>query len=184
MSTKNNQTKRRLPIYVVLAGLLLGGVGTLLTVDAYTQDENLGRLAEKLTEHMEQFDHCDFSDITPEMEERLESLGKQYDAVLQEYGLNPNPTDAQLAEMNKRLSPLDKEYEEIVSKLDGELTESEAAELEQRLDTLDAELVSVLAEFGIVGPQLTEAQFAELDKKLDSLYEQFEATFADSVYCS
>lgn len=286
MSTKNNQTKRRLPIYAVLTGLLLGSVGALMTVNAYTQegqdavsggghsyegimtqydaimasygfkfpelteeqvaemdakfaeldaeyekvlaeggddltaeqedalaelykksdailesygfkfpkltdaqaaelDEKLGWLGVEFMEYLEQSGYCHFGDIAPELEERFELLGKQYDAILQEYGLiQPELTDAQLAEMNKRLAPLDKEYEEIISKLDGELTESETAELELRLDALDAEMASVMAEFSIAGPQLTEAQFAELDKKMYSLYEQYMVILIDSADCS
>ena len=286
MSTKDNQTKRRLPIYVVLAGLLLGSAGALMTVNAHTQegqdavsggdhsyegimaqydaimasygfmfpelteeqaaemdaefaeldaeyekvlaeggddltaeqedalaeldkkrdailesygfkfpkltdaqvaemDEKLGWLAAKFMEYLIQSGYCHFGDPTPELEERFELVDKQFNAILQEYGLkHPELTDAQLAEMNKRLSPLDKEYEEIISKFDGELTESEAAELKLRLNALDAETASVMAEFGIAGPQLTEAQSAELDKRMYSLYEQYMAILIDSADCS
>ncbi|QMU53652.1 MAG: hypothetical protein GKS07_01235 [Nitrosopumilus sp.] len=143
-------------------------------------DAKLAPLDEKFMELEEQHGdeyYYEF-DLTAEEESQLDSLDKQYDRILQEYGFKfPELTESQEEELERKTLSLDKEYDRIFAQFDKNLSESEESELEKQLDSLDAKATSIMSEFGFVEPQLTEAQEEELEERLAPLDEQYGKIF-------
>ena len=146
-------------------------------------DAKLAPLEEKFMELEGQYDdeyHYEF-DLTAEEESKLNSLDKQYDAILQEFGFKfPELTEAQEEELEKKMSSLEVEYDIIFTQFNENLSENEESELKKQLDLLDAKVTSIMGEFGFSEPQLTEAQEEELDAKLAPLDAEYDKIFGYS----
>ena len=77
--------------------------------------------------------------------------------------------------MEKRLAPLDEQYENIFVEFENDdLTDQREQELESENEVWDSKYRKILQEFGIVEPELTEEQERELEKLLEPLEEQYE----------
>ncbi len=143
MTTKN---KKQLLTYVVLTGLLFGSIGAISMPAA---------IAESYEEN--------------EYDEMYYELERQHIAILESFGfVEPELTDAQYDELDKRLEPLEVKYDEIFAE-DFELT----AEEEIIVDQLDAEYDAILESYGFKFPELTEQQEKELDEMLSPIEEKF-----------
>ena len=116
-----------------------------------------------------------------ELDERFEQLENQQTAILLEYGYTePELTEAQEEELESRLEPLDRQYDQIFRTLDfEELSFQEEQELEAQLNEIDEQYDTILKEYGIIEPELTERQEAELEAKLSVLEEQFDSVYDD-----
>lgn len=150
-------------------------------------DAKLAPLEEKFMELERQYgdEYYYESDLTPEQESQLDSLDKQYDATLQEFGFNsPKLTEAQEEELEKKMTLLDTEYERIFEQFDGNLSEREQAKLEKQLESLDAKATSIMSTFGFVEPQLTEIQEEELEKRLATIDAQYNEIYGYDEECN
>ena len=149
MNTKNNQTKRQLLNYAVLAGLLLGSVGALSTAYSFAQESQ---------------------DTVSGDGNSYEAFEAQSNAMLESYGFKYTElTGEQTAEMNAKLVELDAEYEKIFAEGGHEWT----AEQEDALAELDRRYDVILESYGFRFPELTDSQLDEMEEKLAQLEETF-----------
>ena len=97
-------------------------------------DAKLAPLEEKFMELDGQYGDGYYyeSELTAEQESQIDSLEKQYDAILKEFGFKiPELTEAQEEELEKKMTPFDVQYDEIFAQFDDNLSESKEAELEK-----------------------------------------------------
>ncbi|QMU53650.1 MAG: GHKL domain-containing protein [Nitrosopumilus sp.] len=121
------------------------------------------------------------SNVYIELDEQFEELELKQSEILFKYGIvEPELTEKQEIQLDMKLEPLERQYDQIFRSLDFENPSfREEQELEAQLDELDEQHTTILREYGFVESELTESQEEELESELIALEEEFDSIYDD-----